>query len=118
MKLRFDDLDTAIRLLQIKGKADAAIDGVFENAAPGLEAEAKLNAPWRDRTGNARRTLYCGCNLEPLSVKHLAVVGQMYYSPNLELGYGGRYSILFPTVLKNARDVLHSVVEAVEGVGV
>ncbi len=118
MEFKFGDLETTLRLLQIKGKADEAIDGAFESAAPRLEREAKLNAPWRDRTGNARRTLHCGCDCKPLAKKHLAVVGKMHYSPRLELDYGGRYSILFPTVLRNARDVLHSVVEAVEGVRV
>lgn len=118
MKLRIDDLDTAIRLLEIKGRADGAIDGVFNNSAPYIEAEAKLNAPWRDRTGNARRTLYCGCSLKPLSKKRLAVVGQMYYSPSLELSYRGRYKILFPTVVRNSGDILHNVVRALKEVRV
>lgn len=116
MTVKFGDLDKKLRLLTLKSRADSAIDGAFSSAAQALEADAKLNAPWTDRTGNARRTLTGESRCVPMGMKRLSVIGKMQYSPKLELFYDGRYSILFPTVLKNVGEVLRDVVKAVGGV--
>ena len=111
-----NDLDVRLKLLKLKAGADIAIDSHFRESAERLQTDAKQNAPWRDRTGNARRTLLGTSMGFPFGKKCVSIVGRMYYSPNLELDYGGRYSILFPTLLKNYRDILSQTVKAVEEV--
>ncbi len=117
MTVKFGNLEKNLMLLTLKSRVDTAIDGTFASAARALETDAKLNAPWTDRTGNARRTMTGESLCVPLGVKKLSVIGKMEYSPRLELSYDGRYSVLFPTVLKNADDVFRDVVNAVGGVG-
>ncbi len=116
MRVKFNKLDFTDRMTAIMNSTDRAIDAAFEKAAAQAEASAKLNAPWRDRTGNARRTLLGTVLCVPFEKKRLSVVGRMSYSPALELFFNGRYSILFPTILNNASGILKSVVNAVEGV--
>ncbi len=116
MTLTFGNFREKLSLMTLKVRADNAIDGVFASSAQTLEGDAKLNAPWTDRTGNARRTLTGECICQPLSLKKVSIIGKMHYSPKLELFYGGKYSILFPTVLKNADGILRDVVNAVGGV--
>ncbi len=116
MTLKISGLDSFKRIADIRIRADETINGVFEESAAVLEEYAKQNAPWTDRTGNARRTLQGVSLCFPFKSKKVSIVGKMHYSPNLELSYGGRYSILFPTVLENARDILKSVVKELGGV--
>lgn len=116
MTFKFGDFEEKLCLMTLKSRADSAIDGVFSTAAKDLESYAKLNAPWTDRTGNARRTLTGESRCLPFSLKKVSVIGKMHYSPKLELFHGGRYSILFPTILKNAEGILRDVVNTVGGV--
>ena len=98
MELKID-VEKYLRIVEeIKKAADELTDEAFTICAGEMEQYAKRNAPWHDRTGNARRTLTGVTALEPLGVKEAAIIGQMPYSPELELCHEGRYSILFPTV--------------------
>lgn len=67
------------------------------SAAKEMEGYAKVNAPWHDRTGNARRTLegFCADEFDCVTI---GICGNMVYSPRLELGFHGRYAILSPTL--------------------
>ncbi len=116
MSLTMNDLDVKMKLFKLKANADIAVDNYFGESAAMLQAYAKQNAPWRDRTGNARRTLKGTSFGFHFGKKCVSIVGRMYYSPDLELSYGGRYSILFPTILNNYKSILQGTVKAVEEV--
>ncbi len=118
MRIKYNDIRASLKMFEIRVNADMAINNSFEKSAAALEEQAKLNAPWKDRTGNARRTLTGCCENGNFEKKKLSVVGKMSYSPKLELYYGGKYSILFPTVLKNAEEVFRGVVRNLKGVRV
>lgn len=77
-----------------------------------MENFAKANAPWHDRTGNARRTLagFASRDAETVAV---GVCGNMPYSPRLETGFHGRYAILVPTVESYLDTILDRVRSAV-----
>lgn len=66
--------------------------------APLVEGEAKLNAHWTDRTGNARRALRAFPKELERGAAALVLVHGMEYGVNLELGYMGRYAIILPTL--------------------
>lgn len=77
-----------------------------------MEAYAKQNAPWTDRTGNARRTLAGFVKQHGEDTLLIGLAGHMPYSPVLELYYGGRYSIILPTVDSYAPRIMEAVVNA------
>lgn len=82
-----------------------------------MESYAKQNAPWTDRTGNARRTLSGFVVSDDAGSLLIGVAGHMPYSPKLELFYGGRYSILAPTVDVYAPTILSAAVSAAMSFG-
>lgn len=75
-----------------------AIFTLAQRYAPEIEAWMKANAPWTDRTGNARQTLWS----DVFDLTNSAVVIVMShgvdYDMFLELAHGGRYAILGPAL--------------------
>lgn len=72
---------------------------------------AKQNAPWTDRTGNARRSIHSETSMDGMSIA--IGIGESY-GRFLETGFGGRYRVIDPSVfsygkamfLKNLRSIL------------
>lgn len=92
------DVMRAIKtLIAIQTATAESIAEGGRSAAHEMEGYAKVNAPWRDRTGNARRTLegFCANETDRITI---GICGNMVYSPRLELGFHGRYAILSPTL--------------------
>ncbi len=75
----------------------AAGIALAKNWAGQLEGRAKTNAPWQDRTGNARGGLFGTVAIEGNKI-FIRVAHSMEYGVSLELGYDGRFAILKPTV--------------------
>ena len=92
--------------------------------------DARRNAPWQDRTGNARSGLFFavdGFGLEPITGKvtpgaqesktdvevisgddqHLVIILEhsVYYGKFLELCNGGRYAVVMSTLESNLPDL-------------
>ncbi|MGV8164644.1 MAG: hypothetical protein ACLKAK_07290 [Alkaliphilus sp.] len=67
------------------------------NWAGQLEGRAKTNAPWTDRTNNARAGLYGSAELRSEEVI-IKLGHSMEYGIFLELARDGRYAILKPTI--------------------
>lgn len=73
-----------------------------------LTNEMKQNAPWTDRTGNARQGLYS--TVEPPSPEQVQTMIELIishgaavdYSIFLELANAGRFAIISPTLDANA----------------
>jgi len=73
-----------------------------------LQAEAQQNAPWQDRTGNARQGLHAGAYLTAgMIVLYLA--HSMEYGVFLEKARAGRYAILKPTMDKSIPMIQESI---------
>lgn len=78
----------------IKQVRNAATTAVQISAAQAV-VYAKQNAPWTDRTGNARKSIHSESSSDGMS----AAVGiGEHYGKYLETGYGGRYRIIDPAV--------------------
>lgn len=65
--------------------------------APEVENYAKMNAPWTDRTGNARNGLAARPFRDAQSVG-VIIYHQVSYGIWLEVKWSGRYAIINPTI--------------------
>lgn len=112
-------LDTLTPNLQrLLPRVDAAVDIVFDSYEAVAESYARSNAPWTDRTGNARAGLFAHHDSEEMVVHRLTVYGTMHYTFWLEVRHSGRYAIIGPTLVhlapKLAADIAAAVKRAVE----
>lgn len=103
------DISGALKgLAETEIKTRAAI-GVYGNTAgKKLEATAKREAPWIDRTGDARKTIQGGHNWQGNKCA-VYVAGNTEYFPYLELAHEKRYAILNPTVQKLTAEILNGM---------
>ena len=65
--------------------------------APEVENYAKMNAPWTDRTGNARNGLAARPFRDAQAVG-VMIYHQVSYGIWLEVRWSGRYAIINPTI--------------------
>lgn len=86
------------RLQEYDGSVRRALHAVAEYFAPIVESYAKDNAPWIDRTGNARQGLTGSVQDISQTVVHLYLSHKMDYGVYLELKHSGRYAIILPTL--------------------
>lgn len=121
MKVRIAIEDAQNGLARAGQLVQDCIVSCGREGAAKMEAYAKQNRPWTDRTGNARNTLE-GVLIQGNpdasggdGVYTLGIVGHMPYSVFLELAYGERYAILRPTVNVLAPDILRSIAARMEG---
>lgn len=116
-EFRWDVPPTAFKtsLDRFDAAARKALGDVADLYAPQMEAYAKNNAPWTDRTGDARKTIKALVTKEPDSVE-IALFGTMEYFPFLELGTSKMrpYPIIVPTLQKYHAPVMSAVRRIVE----
>lgn len=79
-----------------------------DNAGKKMEAHAKANAPWIDRTGKARQTIKGGGEWEGDKMR-CYVSGNMSYSIWLELANQKRYAILNPTLNAMSNEIVQGM---------
>ena len=83
----------------LDAQTDRGVAGVVEYWDSRIEAHMKLKAPWTDRTGNARISLFAKAGHLP-GVRHWIDLGHgMPYGIWLEIRFGGKYAIVFPTLV-------------------
>lgn len=86
------------RALELYGnRALAAVGAIAERTAGGMQNDARRNAPWTDRTGNARSGLFGMVGREG-PVFRIVLGHTMFYGVYLELSNGARYAIIMPTI--------------------
>ena len=73
-----------------------------------MEAHARANRPWGDRTGRARGAIRGRAEADGARIR-ITLTGGAPHSAALELGYGGRYAILGPTVSHFAPEFLRTL---------
>lgn len=77
---------------------------------PQAEAYMKNNAPWVDRTGNARNGLKAQTVVTTNNVT-IYLFHQVPYGPYLELRWSGRYQIINPTIEMFAPNFIELIAE-------
>jgi len=83
----------------------AAIGLYADAAAKKMEGEAKSNAPWTDRTGNARNSIQGNFGWQGNKAV-ITLSGNMDYSVYLELAHEKKYAILKPTIDRNTPEII------------
>ena len=93
-----------------------AVVAVAQYIAQRIQDDARVNAPWTDRTGNARSGLF-GVVEEvsrDLVIIYLSHGHTVDYGVFLELAHGGRYAVIMPTIeahLPELRQMLDQLFE-------
>jgi len=87
--------------LDISGAVKKVIDkfasDVCDEYAYNAAELAKDNAPWQDRSGNARRMLK-GFTIKTQNTVGFGVAHRVEYGEYLEMANDGKYAILYPTI--------------------
>lgn len=107
----FDSLSPALKALL--PRVDAAVSLAFDSEEPRATSYARTNAPWTDRTGNARAGLAAKHESTPMVQHSLVIYHTMPYGRYLELRWSGRYAIIGPTMLHSAPELASKVTAAV-----
>lgn len=88
----------------VEGVTRRIVREELQRATPQAESHMKQNAPWQDRTGNARQSLHAEFEdfdrspSQSLASMVLSYGAAITYAPYLEYGWQGRYSIIQPTL--------------------
>lgn len=95
-------------IVAFPGKLDAQMALLMEFESGRVQDYMRSNAPWRDRTSNARGGLFAKAKSGP--GKHTIICYHTVpYGIWLEVAHGGRYRIILPTVQIEGRRVMTSV---------
>jgi hypothetical protein len=93
---------------------DAAVDIAFDAEAARAASMLRQNAPWTDRTGNARAGLKAIHESEPMVEHRLVLLHSMPYGIWLEVRWSGRYAVIGPTMPTIARDLVVMLAASIE----
>lgn len=86
-----------------------AIQGVAGRIATLMETDAKVSAPWTDRTGNARTGLFGTAERDvarKLVTIYLSHGPDIDYGVYLELAHGGTYQVVEPTIERHLPELM------------
>lgn len=111
------DRDLAIQLSEkkIDDRIKHIIAGQFMYASDEAVTFAKDNAPWTDRTGNARAGLHSGVS-EGLrgDFFELYLAHTVFYGIYLETRWNGKYQIIAPTILYTGAKIVERMASIFE----
>jgi hypothetical protein len=97
VRLEYQNVLNKMNLLQ--KKFDGAVQILCNNGAQKMEAFAKHNRPWHDRTARARQSLKGSWSKEGGGYR-IQIAHGVTYGIYLEMKNERRYAILMPTVEK------------------
>lgn len=98
-------------MLDYATRVRLAVISVAEFLAPMMEAYAKDNAPWTDRTGNARQGLRGFVEEVSQTIVDIYISHGMDYGIYLEVSFAGRYAILWPTIQEHMSTITEMLEE-------
>jgi hypothetical protein len=108
----FDSLSPNLK--RLLPQVDAGVDLAFDFMRDYAEGYARTNAPWVDRTGNARNGLFVNHEKTPMVFHRLVVYHTMPYGIWLEIRWSGRYAIIGPTMFNVAPQLAIVLAESVK----
>jgi len=86
-------------------KLRVAVKALADYFAQKMQDEARRNAPWQDRTGNARSGLAGLAEQAALDLMVIYLTHGVEYGKWLELANGGKYAIVVPTIQRNLPEI-------------
>ena len=109
-KVKFEENDILEGLDNVLSKTEVALRIYADSVAKKMEASAKENRPWQDRTGEARRTIKgFAKHASNRSKIRITLQDGVYYGKYLEYCDGGKYAIIEPTVDKEAPNAVEGL---------
>jgi Bacteriophage HK97-gp10, putative tail-component len=105
--IQWDD-QISPRLQNADRKVNDFLKATVQQHAPQVEASAKRNAPWRDRTGNARSGLR-GVAESSGNTHKIILAHGVPYGIYLEVRFSGKYSIINKTIATEGPQVMRTV---------
>lgn len=109
-----EQMATALKDHDQKVKRRIAFE--FLKAKPEAETWAKLNAPWTDRSGNARAGLHADVkSIDGGNAFELLMAHSVFYGIFLETRFSGKYAVLMPTVNHIGKQLLSRIDKALAG---
>ena len=98
-----------LKLLRRRNQ-DAVLSHANKLCKQRIEPYAKQHAPWRDRTGNARRSLNASATLNGRITKNIDITLShgVWYGYRLETWFNKRYQIIWPTIRDLGPEILRS----------
>ena len=106
LTLEEDTLTPTLKALP--GIIDGIIGVTMNYYEPKLENWAKLNAPWTDRTTNARNGLAARSG-RTAKVHYIVLFHQVPYGIWLETRWSGKYAIIMPTIDKFGPEIMDTL---------
>lgn len=84
--------------LSYRQRIEAGIVAIAQRWAPEIENYMKTQAPWTDRTGNARQGLHTEVNHAAGVMVEIILAHGVHYGIFLELANAGRFAIINPAL--------------------
>lgn len=91
---------------------DAVAEEVMKESARRVDAEAQANAPWEDRTGDARSGLTADVTNQD-GIVELTLYHTVDYGLWLEVIQNGRFAIIMPTLEGNGAKIFSDAADAI-----
>lgn len=95
--------------IQFRNKFEASVLILCQISAMKMEEYAKNEAPWTDRTGNARQNLKGQAEWISSDKIMIAVSHHMYYGYWLELAHDREYAILEESIEQNVEELYRAL---------
>lgn len=105
----FDFSEIERNILDIPEKTMKAVEKYGETVGKDMERHAKENRPWQDRTGNARQRLHSYTERPEKNKINIVLSHGVDYGYELEYGHEKRYAIIYPTLHRYAKKVMHGL---------
>jgi hypothetical protein len=105
-RIEFDEGTLGVGLRTLPARLNSWVGRSFQASAVRLEQYMKDNAPWTDRTGDARRGLAAQRVSQGLS-NTIVLYHQVSYGIYLETRWDGKYAIIQPTIEAMGPDVMN-----------
>lgn len=107
----FDFSEIEQNILNIPEKTVRAVEKYGETVGKDMEKYAKEHRPWKDRTSHARQRLNSYTERPERYKVNIVLSHGVDYGYELEYGHEKRYAIIFPTLRRYAKKVMHGLRE-------
>jgi hypothetical protein len=117
MSIRFSDLSLpgmVDNVVEFDDRLDRGVAGIVKQRSHIAEEWMRTNAPWTDRTGNARSGLSSTTEHEPKVHHTLVLFGRVPYQIWLEIRFAGRYAIIIPAILDQGPKMMRTMVKLID----
>lgn len=108
-RITWNDKAVSDKLLRAPAKADVALTAIIERQSARGERLMKTNAPWTDRTGNARQGLHGATHRERLKLYAVILAHTAAYGIWLEVAHGGKFRIIQPSLVTTGSETMRDV---------